>query len=115
QNVVARFNVPPPRRLLSLVVRRNAWRTGRGGAGAMAGRERQVVALGGGGFLMEPDTPALDLYVLRQARTPRPTVSFLATASGDSDAFLAKFYTAFSRHDCRPSHLPLFQRTPGLR
>jgi peptidase E len=81
----------------------------------MAGRERQVLALGGGGFLMEPDIPALDLYVLRQAGTSRPTVSFLATASGDSDAFLAKFYTAFSRYECRPSHLPLFQRTPALR
>src|SRR5262249_1709814 len=81
----------------------------------MAGRERQVVALGGGGFLMEPDNPALDLYVLRQAQHTRPTVSFLATASGDADAFLAKFYTAFSRYECRPSHLPLFQRTPALR
>ncbi len=81
----------------------------------MAERERQVVALGGGGFLMEPDNPALDLYVLRQARAPRPTVAFLATASGDADAFLAKFYTAVSRYECRPSHLPLFQRTPALR
>ena len=81
----------------------------------MAGRERQIIALGGGGFLMEPDTPALDLYVLGQARVPRPTVSFLATASGDADAFLAKFYTAFSHYECRPSHLPLFQRTPALR
>jgi peptidase E len=81
----------------------------------MAGRERQVVALGGGGFLMEPDNPALDLYVLRQAPAPRPTVSFLATASGDADAFLAKFYASFSRYECRPSHLLFFQRALALR
>ncbi len=81
----------------------------------MTGRKRQVIALGGGGFLMEPDNPALDLYVLSQARTSRPAVTFLATASGDADSHLVKFYRAFSGYDCRPSHIPLFQRTPKLR
>lgn len=81
----------------------------------MNGRKQQVIAMGGGGFLMEPDNPALDLYVLRQARTARPAVTFLATARGDSDSCLARFYAAFCRHDCRPSHLPLFERTPNLR
>jgi dipeptidase E len=81
----------------------------------MAGRARQIIALGGGGFLMEPDNPALDLYVLRQARAARPAVSFLATARGDSDSCVARFYAAFSRYECRPSHLPFFERTPELR
>jgi dipeptidase E len=81
----------------------------------MTGRKRQVIALGGGGFSMEPDNPALDLYVLRQAQTSRLTVSFLCTASGDADSYLVKFYRAFSGYDCRPSHLPFFQRTPNLR
>jgi peptidase E len=81
----------------------------------MTGLKRQVIALGGGGFLMEPDNPALDLYVLAQARAARPTVGFLATASGDADSYLIRFYKAFSRYECRPSHLPFFQRTPQLR
>jgi peptidase E len=81
----------------------------------MPGRKRQIIALGGGGFLMEPANPALDLYVLRQGRTARPAVTFLGTASGDADSYLVRFYKAFTRHDCRPSHLPLFQRTPQLR
>jgi hypothetical protein len=81
----------------------------------MTARKRQVIALGGGGFAMEPDNPALDLYVLRQAQTSRPAVSLLGTASGDADSFLVKFYKAFSRYDCRSSHLPFFQRTPNLR
>jgi peptidase E len=81
----------------------------------MTVRKRQVIALGGGGFLMEPDNPALDLYVLSQARTVRPTVAFLGTASGDADSNLVKFYRAFSGYECRPSHLPFFQRTPKLR
>jgi peptidase E len=64
---------------------------------------------------MEPKNPALDLYILCQARTARPAVSFLCTARGDADANIVKFYKAFSGYDCRPSHLPLFQRTPKLR
>jgi len=81
----------------------------------MTGQKRQVIALGGGGFSMEPDNPALDLYILSQARTARPAVSFLGTASGDSDTYLVKFYRAFTGYDCCPSHLPFFQRTPRLR
>ena len=81
----------------------------------MSAGKQQIIALGGGGFLAEPDNPALDLYVLRQARTARPAVTFLCTARGDADANVVKFYQAFSGYDCRPSHLPLFQRTPDLR
>jgi peptidase E len=87
----------------------------RRGAAAMTGKMRQIIALGGGGFLAEPDNPALDVYVLRQARTARPAVTFLGTARGDPDSNLVKFYQAFSGYECRVSHLPLFQRTPNLR
>jgi len=31
--------------------------------------ERQIVALGGGGFSMEPDNPLLDDYILRTRST----------------------------------------------
>ncbi len=30
----------------------------------MVGRKRQLIALGGGGFLMEPENLALKLYIL---------------------------------------------------
>jgi peptidase E len=39
----------------------------------------------------------------------------LATASGDEDAYIARFYAAVSRHRCRPTHVPLFARTPDLK
>ena len=81
----------------------------------MAGRTRQVIALGGGGFLMEPDNPVLDLYVLRQARTANPAVTFLCTARGDADFNVVKFYKAFTSYGCHAAHLPLFERTPKLR
>ena len=71
--------------------------------------------MGGGGFSMEPDNPALDLYVLAQTRKRIPAVCFLATASGDADGYIEKFYAAFKAHRCRPTHVPLFRRTPDLK
>ncbi|HEY0553226.1 MAG TPA: peptidase E [Thermoanaerobaculia bacterium] len=75
---------------------------------------RQLIALGGGGFSME-ENPALDEYVLAQARSAEPAVAFIPTASGDADGYVERFYMAFSKLPCRPSHLSLFSRTPDLR
>jgi dipeptidase E len=80
----------------------------------MSERRRQIVAIGGGGFSTESENAALDRYVLAQARRSNPAVCFLATASGDADAYIARFYAAFTRYRCRPSHVPLFGRTPDL-
>jgi peptidase E len=46
---------------------------------------KQIVALGGGGFLMEPDNPLLDDFILRLTRKRWPRVCFVPTASGDND------------------------------
>jgi len=75
----------------------------------------QIIALGGGGFSMEPDNLTLDRYVLAQAPTENPAVAFIPTASGDNDGYILRFYAAFSTLPCRPSHLRLFNRTPDLR
>ena len=69
---------------------------------------RQIVAMGGGGFSMEPDNPALDRYVLRQAVRAEPRVCFLPTASGDAQSYIDRFYAAFSSLPCTPTHLSLF-------
>ena len=76
---------------------------------------RQLIALGGGGFSMEPENLALDRYVLAQARAETPAVAFIPTASGDADSYVLRFYAAFSTLGCHPTHLPLFRRTPDLR
>jgi len=86
--------------------------TGRRGDGAMMGEGRgqaqgEIVAMGGGGFSMEPDNPLLDDFVLSRARQQPARVCFLPTASGDSTAYIAKFYRAFSGR-CHPSDLTLF-------
>jgi len=70
--------------------------------------KKQIIAMGGGGFSMEPDNLALDRYILEQSSKPDPAVSFLATASGDSPQYIMNFYQAFSRLGCTPSHLSLF-------
>ena len=69
-----------------------------------------IVAMGGGGFSTEPDNPLLDQFVLSLAQTERPRVCFLATASGDSERYVASFYRAFAELDCRPTDLALFDR-----
>ncbi|MHB1611665.1 MAG: Type 1 glutamine amidotransferase-like domain-containing protein, partial [Sulfobacillus sp.] len=45
----------------------------------------EIIAMGGGGFSMEPDNSLLDLYVLNQASATRAKICFLPTASGDSE------------------------------
>jgi len=80
----------------------------------MAAATQHIIALGGGGFSMEPENPALDLYVLAHARRTNPSVCFLPTASGDADRYVAMFYAAFARYRCRPSHATFFARTPDL-
>ncbi len=71
------------------------------------------MAMGGGGFLMEPENPLLDDHVLALARSERPRVCFLPTASGDGEAPRLAFFRAFAPRDCVPMDLPLFTRDLG--
>lgn len=71
---------------------------------------RTIIAMGGGGFSMEPDSPLLDDFILSQANAARPRVCFLPTASGDADGYIVNFYTAFASR-AEASHLRLFYRT----
>ena len=68
----------------------------------------QIIALGGGGFSMEPDNLALDRYILEQARVPAPNVCFIPTASGDSDNYMRRFYESFGTLSCGPTDLSFF-------
>ncbi|MBK8022575.1 MAG: peptidase E [Chloroflexi bacterium] len=70
---------------------------------------QQIIAMGGGGFSMEPDNLALDRYILDQAGIERPKVCFLPQASGESQDYVLRFYKAFATLPCTPSNLSLFQ------
>jgi dipeptidase E len=78
--------------------------------------ERHIVAMGGGGFSMEPENPLLDDYVLELARRARRIrgrkvrVAFVATASGDNDFYVRRFFRAFRPARAEASELALFDR-----
>jgi peptidase E len=70
---------------------------------------RTIFAMGGGGFTADPSNPALDDYILSLARRREPRILFLPTASGDPNAQIAAFRSAFAGGACRPRHLSLFR------
>jgi peptidase E len=69
---------------------------------------RQLIVLGGGGFLMEKSR-ALDNYFLRATGKLNPRICFVGTASGDAESGRYKFYEAMATLDCRATHLSLIQ------
>ncbi len=81
----------------------------------MSDRQRQIIAIGGGGFYRDPENLGLEGYIIQQTGTVEPRVAFVPTASAEPDNYLVSFYTAFLKLGCRPSHLSFFKRTPDLR
>ena len=67
-----------------------------------------IIAMGGGGFSMEPENPALDRYIIAQTGKTAPRVCFLPQASGESLDYTVRFYRAFSALGCQPTHISLF-------
>ena len=65
-----------------------------------------IVAMGGGGFLMEPENPLLDDFVLSLAQRHPARVCFVPTASADSAPNIVRFYRAFAGR-ALPSDLTL--------
>lgn len=68
---------------------------------------RQIVALGGGMFSMEPDNGLLDKYILDLVPKERPKICFMGTASHDGKEYLDMFNNFFKNQQCEPSHLSL--------
>jgi peptidase E len=67
----------------------------------------RIVAMGGGGFSMEPENPLLDDFVLSLSPRQPARVCFVPTASGDSATYVARFYRELSGR-CVASDLTLF-------
>jgi len=67
----------------------------------------QILAMGGGGFMMERDS-ALDDFLLSLSPVARPRVCFVPTPAGDRAEVIAAFFEAFARRECEPSCLRLF-------
>jgi peptidase E len=70
---------------------------------------KQIIALGGGGFSMEPDNLALDRYIIAQTGKSNPKICFIPTASAESADYIVNFYAAFNKLGCHATHLSLFR------
>jgi dipeptidase E len=75
----------------------------------MAAAVPRIVAIGGGGFSDEPGASPIDDLILGLSGRARPRVCFVPTASADSEAYVTRFFDAFSRL-AEASWLPLFKR-----
>lgn len=72
---------------------------------------RRIFTMGGGGFSMEPENPALDDFLLSVSRNPRrPKICFVPTASGDNEGYISHFTSSFGNGRAEPSVLSLFNR-----
>lgn len=74
----------------------------------MGMQQRRIVAIGGGGFLMDDLSLRQEAFIVSLCRSAAPKVLYLGTASGDSERAQLKFYRAFSELGCRPSTLAFF-------
>jgi len=64
--------------------------------------------MGGGSFLMEPENPLLDQYILDQARNERPSICFLPHGTDNSERQTVAFFKAYARLQAEPTYLSLF-------
>jgi peptidase E len=72
----------------------------------------QILAIGGAAIPENLDNLLLIQYFLSLTKKKKPRVCFIGAAHGDADAGRLRFYAGFSQFDCKPTHLPLFARTP---
>ena len=78
-------------------------------------KERNIVAIGGGGFGRDPGEGIIEEYILKQTKKKNPNICFIPTATGDNEAYKVNYYATFSKLKCNPSHLDFFKRTPDLK
>ena len=70
--------------------------------------------MGGGGFSMEPDNPALDHFVI-ESRAPRESVGLFSPRRRAMRSRISiRSTAAFRSFRAGPTHVPLFARTPDL-
>ena len=76
--------------------------------------DRQIIAIGGGGFGRNPGVGVIEKYILEQSKKEVPNICFIPTATGDDESYKVSYYSTFSKLNCNPSHLDFFKRTPNL-
>ena len=76
--------------------------------------DKQIIAIGGGGFGRNPGVGIIEKYILDQSDKDTPNICFIPTATGDSESYKVSYYSTMTKLDCNPTHLDFFKRTPNL-
>ena len=75
---------------------------------------RQILAIGGGGFMMESTPSPVDRLIRDLTAKTQPAVCFLATPSGDLPAHIDRFHETYGALGCDTSHLAFFRQPDSL-
>lgn len=76
--------------------------------------EKNIVAIGGGGFGRTVKDLRIEEYILNLSKKDKPNVCFIPTATGDNDAYKVNYYDVFTKFNCNPTHIDFFKRTIDL-
>jgi len=77
--------------------------------------KKHIVAIGGGGFARNNSSYLIEKYILNLSVKTSPKITFLPTATGDNDSYIARYYSIFTRLNCHPSHIEFFKRTTNIK
>jgi len=77
--------------------------------------KKHIVAIGGGGFGRNNSSYLIEKYILNLSVKTNPQITFLPTATGDNDSYIARYYSIFTRLNCNPSHIEFFKRTINIK
>ena len=61
---------------------------------------RQIIAIGGGGFGRNPKHTKIEQYILDQSNIENPNILFLPTASGEDKSYIDNYYDCFGSLSC---------------
>ena len=76
--------------------------------------DKQIIAIGGGGFGRNPGIGIIEKYILEQSKKDIPNICFIPTATGDDESYKVSYYATLTKLNCNPTHLDFFKRTPNL-
>ena len=73
--------------------------------------EKNIVAIGGGGFGRTVKDLRIEEYILSLSKKEKPNICFIPTATGDNDSYKVNYYEVFTKLNCNPTHIDFFKRT----
>ncbi len=76
--------------------------------------DKQIIAIGGGGFGRNPGNGTIEKYILDQSDKNRPNICFIPTATGDDESYKVSYYATLTKLNCTPTHIDFFKRTTDL-